>query len=715
MKEKISLSKKSRIILAVSLALIIVCSICANMINTNFWTVDVSEIEMQTSNGILSAYLYMPKDMAEGEQRPVVITTHGYLNSKENQMSNAIEMARRGYIVVCMEMYDHGDSQWAHSMKYGDWLNWYNPFWRYSIYDAVSYVYDQPWTLKDADGNAYISVSGHSMGGFASQLGVYDDEINSLETGYRKIHALLAVGADYTYSGWFVTQEQQQAAFGDRTVGMICAQYDEFFFNKSNAEKTPEELAMPGTMLDANYTGTVTKKDYAATNSGKQFLGVDASGTASTDTYYTVASGDLLDAEGNVLRESQDGQHIIWQPASTHAWCYFSTTSVGHAINFYNEAFKEVLPEGADIPASNQIWWLKEVFTTISLVAFFLLFVPLLEVLLQLPGLKKAKTEETKPIGKAGGLKSEIFFWAVIAVLSVIITLTYTTLADRYGSAMPYLQWGFGIVAIAGAIAAVFFGFVKKNKDLMKCGIFCAVLGGIAWWLLYKALVYVQMGTVFKQPQTGLVAYWTVIVGLMVAVVLVLFYYLVKKPAGATKADYGIVLKAKPILASAANALIMITAGMVILFLVDAVLKVDFRLWALVSVKTFGWRAVEQSLVYLPFFLFYFIICSISMKANVIGRKHEILSALLVNLGGVVLYLVLQYGFVFLTGKATFTAAALNTGVMLSLVGGLAVATVLTVKLFKKTNNIWTPAFFNALLFTILSCSNTATFWNYAA
>ena len=711
MKDKLSISKRSKVVLILALVTIMVCSILANMINTNFWTVKVTEIEMETPNGILSAYLYMPKDMAEGEQRPVVITTHGYYNSKENQESNAIEMARRGFIVVCMEMYDHGDSQWGSPTEYGDWTNWYNPFWRYSIFDAVSWVYDQPYTLKDADGNGYISVSGHSMGGFASQLGTYDDEINSLTVGYRMIHALLPVGADYTYSGWFIPQDQLEAAFGDRPVGMIAAQYDEFFFNKSNTEKTAEELAWAGTVLDANYIGTVSKKSYVDTASGQQFLG----GNSSVDTWYTVASGDLLDADGNVLRESQDGQHIIHQPASTHAWCYFSTTSVGHAIDFYREAFSEVLPAKAALPASNQIWWIKEVFTTISLIAFFLLFAPLLDILLQLPGLKHAKTGETAPIGKAGSKKSEVFFWSFVAVLSVIITLTYTTIADRYGALMPYIQWTFGGIGILGVLGIVVFGFIKKNKDLLRCSIGCGILGGVAFWLLKNALVYVQLGKVFKQPQTGLVAYWSLIIALMVGITLILFYYLAKKRAGAKFEDYGIVLQWKPIAASVGISLIMIAFSMAILFIVDALFKVDFRFWALVNVKPFGWRAAQQVLVYLPFFLAYFLVCAINMKANVIGRKNETAAALVVNLSGMALFLILQYGFDFLFGKATFTGAALNTGIMLSLIGGIAIATVLTVKLFKKTNNIWVPAVFNAILFTILSCSNTATFWTYAA
>ena len=43
-------------------------------------------------------------------QRPTIITTHGYLNSAEMQDASAIEMSRRGYVVLALDMYDHGHS-----------------------------------------------------------------------------------------------------------------------------------------------------------------------------------------------------------------------------------------------------------------------------------------------------------------------------------------------------------------------------------------------------------------------------------------------------------------------------------------------------------------------------------------------------------------------------------------------------------------------------
>lgn len=713
-----SMTKRTKTLLVVAILLILVGSIMASLFNTSFGSVKVTEINFETEYGHLDGYLYMPKGAGADDPRPVIITTHGYLNSKENQDSNSIEMARRGYIVLDLDMYDHGDSTWEERMELGNWMNWYNPFWLNSMYDAAEYIFEQPYTLKDADGNAYVAVSGHSMGGFCSLLATYYDELNSLSTGKRMIYTCLSVGADYTYSSWYVSQEQSQAGFGSRTIGMICAQHDEFFFNKSNAEKTAEELAWKCTVLTADTVGTVSYKDYVSTASGKQFLGLDTAGASGeTGKYYTVESGELLDANGKVIRESQTGSHIVYEPNSTHAFCYFSTKSVGYAISFYNDVFKDILPASmtnAGLSAGNQIWIYKALFNLVALVGFFMLFFPLVDILLKVPALSGAKTQETARIGARSGGKAEAGFWIIIAGLTAVVALTYTTLMDRSEPGMTILRWVFGALLAFSAVAAVV-SAVRKNKDKLKCFATVAVLSLIELLHLVLSLKVLQMGKVWKQPQTNEVAYWAFFNAVMVAIVLVLAYYLLKKPAGAKFEDYGIVLKAKPILSSLGIAVIVIAAGMAVLFAVEAVLKVDFRFWALVTVKTFGWRALEQSAVYLPFFFAYYFVCAASMKANVIGRRHEVLMSLIVNLGGMVVWLALQYGFLFGAGKGIFTGAALNTGILLGMVFGFGVATVCSLKMYKKTNNVWLSAIFNALLITITTCANTATFWMYGA
>ena len=56
-------------------------------------------------------------------------------------------------------------------------------------------MYDQPYTKKDSDGNAYIAVSGHSMGGF-SFIAMYFDELAALQKG--TVQSILAFQSDLT-------------------------------------------------------------------------------------------------------------------------------------------------------------------------------------------------------------------------------------------------------------------------------------------------------------------------------------------------------------------------------------------------------------------------------------------------------------------------------------------------------------------------------------
>lgn len=179
---------KSKKLLIVSVALILVGSFLACLFNTSFFKVKITNIEFKTERGTLAGSLYMPKDIKDGEKRPVIITTHGYLNSKEMQDAPAVEMSRRGYIVLALDMYDHGYSLWENSIARG---SEFGTFWIYSIYDAAQYMSKQDYTLKDEKGNAYIAVSGHSMGGFSTTVGVYLDEMNALQSGTRSIFAAI--------------------------------------------------------------------------------------------------------------------------------------------------------------------------------------------------------------------------------------------------------------------------------------------------------------------------------------------------------------------------------------------------------------------------------------------------------------------------------------------------------------------------------------------
>ena len=71
------------------------------------------------------------------------------------------------------------------------------------MHDAVAYIYEQPYVLKDAEDNGIIGVIGHSMGGFSSTMALAMDEQEAMETGIRKIYCGLTEGSDFSYTGIF--------------------------------------------------------------------------------------------------------------------------------------------------------------------------------------------------------------------------------------------------------------------------------------------------------------------------------------------------------------------------------------------------------------------------------------------------------------------------------------------------------------------------------
>lgn len=94
--------KRSLVLLCIALVIVLVGSIVASAFNGSNG-VKVSRIAFDTANGKLSGLLYMPKDASESNPKPTIIVTHGYLNSAEMQDANAIELSRRGYVVLALD------------------------------------------------------------------------------------------------------------------------------------------------------------------------------------------------------------------------------------------------------------------------------------------------------------------------------------------------------------------------------------------------------------------------------------------------------------------------------------------------------------------------------------------------------------------------------------------------------------------------------------
>ena len=128
-------NKKSLLMLAIALAVILVSSFFASMVQSAGYKSSVTDLRNETNNGVLydangnvvmtkdrigkdipvtvsgkvaSGILFVPNTATEENPAPAVVLTHGYLNNRELQLQNAIELARRGFVVLTIDRGGHG-------------------------------------------------------------------------------------------------------------------------------------------------------------------------------------------------------------------------------------------------------------------------------------------------------------------------------------------------------------------------------------------------------------------------------------------------------------------------------------------------------------------------------------------------------------------------------------------------------------------------------
>ena len=84
--------------------------IFANSIQRGYGTIEVTDGRIETEHGSLMYILYRPKAATPENKAPAVLLLHGYQNDHETCAAYAIELARRGAVVLCLDEYGHGAS-----------------------------------------------------------------------------------------------------------------------------------------------------------------------------------------------------------------------------------------------------------------------------------------------------------------------------------------------------------------------------------------------------------------------------------------------------------------------------------------------------------------------------------------------------------------------------------------------------------------------------
>jgi len=188
-----------RTTLLLALLMILAGDALAWGVQTGGGKIQVCDVRWAGSGGTrMSALLYVPSGVTAEEPAPGILAVHGYINSRETQDGFAIELARRGFVVLAMDQTGHG---------YSD-----PPAFRNGFGGPDGLAYLRSLDMVDQDN---IGLVGHSMGGWAVLMAAA-----AFPEGYRSV--VIAGSSTGTSGAPDATPDDP------RNLAIIFSEYDEF-------------------------------------------------------------------------------------------------------------------------------------------------------------------------------------------------------------------------------------------------------------------------------------------------------------------------------------------------------------------------------------------------------------------------------------------------------------------------------------------------------
>ena len=668
---------KSLVMLGIALAVILVSSFFGSMIQSRGWTIEVSDLRDETNSGqyydattglavegvtvkgtVKSGILYAPKSASSSNKLPAVVLTHGYLNNREHQLPFAVELARRGFVVLTIDREGHGN--------YENEANTNAMMATNGLYDSVKYVYNLPYVDQTR-----IGISGHSMGGYTTASVLMSDMYNA--ANHAKGTGLGIVKAGLM-QGWSTYMASGDMLGLDIDVGMLKAKDDEFFFTSKDVEGNPT--------ICRQYLQSQGAASFVKDTSYKTTGVIDIKNAG-------IYVGGKLQDEVEVGQKINGAFRVVYESPEIHPLNHFSARSTGYLVDFFYKSFGT--PNGFKaIKTTNQVWFLKEIMATLGWVGIIFMIFPLINLLLTAPffaELKKRRVEtadgriayeevvEADEVGgkaELKGLRKHLSFWIPAVACTLFAGFAIS----------PIQQWAGDVFEKSALFPQDTTGWVALWS--VCCGLFALTVTLVTNWVnrIINVVVY-------------------------------------KEDAAAHHEDLLAVAKVGSVgrfLKTAALAAIVVVAMYVVLFANWAVWKVDFRFWTF-CMKVFEVDVMLPTILrYSVFFGIFYLcnsICNQSYRVKNLPEWATIAINAFFNVAGIALVFAIQYGTFCSTGVMWKPEMNLSYIVLFPIIPVLVVATIISRVLYKKTGNIWLGALINTLLWTTVTVSGTAASLGY--
>lgn len=687
--------KASAIVLAVCIILMIATSAIGHMIQTSWGSVRTETVTFTTDTGATShAKLYIPAAATAETPAPAILLCHGYTASLDAMEPNAIELSRRGYVVMALDLYGHGDStlppdgysqvEMGGVVNYAPDLGTYSALQEFAKYDFIDLT--------------KIGMLGHSMGTAAIQEGAYiayakwqtaytaaynealgagQDEATAMGTAY-----MAAMGAGIVLPGSMVLTGYNYNVrnINDLTYNNVTAENGVFPLfaapvNMCTIQGTHDEFSglLWGVEDSSQYTSSF-KFAYGtggALNvaSGTYFMYGDTAATPLTrEEAVTAAASAALTMVPIRAAYSFDG---------THSDTYYDQTAISYGIEFFDITLRGGL---TTIDPAQQVWHGRAACGLIGLIATLVAFVALALTLLKVP-----------------------FF---------------ATIVRPAAPSMSTVHGGKGVLKYA--IPYIIF--------LLPAPLLYYWLVGYPYYMQpqwFKFLTKFMPNSFFNMAPMNSLMLFNIVVGVVFLVLYLLVFFLIARKAGARFENTGLKLPVVQVLKSLLLAVVSFGIIYAIVYACSGLSGTEFSFFKFNIMPMNGehWVAFFKYLpVWVLFFLLAGVIYNSLTRINNAPAWVSYLLVAVVSCGGLAVMFAYDYGKLFATGvrgiqyiPGTTSAEWLSAigmsfptalaGIMLfGLLFILPITAVMSRVMHKKTGTVWLGAFLTAfivLTFTI--------------
>lgn len=414
--------KTAGILLAVLLAAVFCCMAIADRIQTAGGTVEITQGVIDTNVGDITYKLYKPKDAVKA---PGVLLLHGYQNDKETCAAYAIELARRGVVVLSIDEYGHGSSEpglinrgyvnqrvkvnfGLDSKENGTFVS-VGGATRYRLMMNFSNLsfFDERYT-KDDQGN---EITDSSCGGVAAYAWLASlPFVDNSRLG-------LSGHSMGTWSSWSVAAAYSGTEIEPKATVLQCGEL--FTKDAYDSSKIHFNNVL---LLQAKWDEFSYFRDYEKNVDDKLLhtpLRAEFLGTSVNDAAWNTTFGSF--SEGTARR-----MELLY---TNHRL----TTHHAHGLAVALDWFADALSYKNSVPATNQIAMIKEWLVLLAMLCAVAALLPAMELLLTIPFFEAL----VQPLPPKTGIKPKGAWWRGVLITMLIAGFSYPFMTQLGHGLLP--------------------------------------------------------------------------------------------------------------------------------------------------------------------------------------------------------------------------------------------------------------------------------------